>query len=246
MIVLYTDFGNVDPYIGQVRNVLAQQSASVTVIDLLNNAPKFDPVASAYLLASYVNEFSRDTVFLGIVDPGVGSISRRALALSIDGRWFVGPDNGLFNMVLLQAENKSSIHCFEILWRPDAMSNTFHGRDVFAPIAARLALGDTLPGKKIPADSIIDTKWPCDRYSIIYIDHFGNAMTGIQAAKISNSAILTINHQAVHFARTYSEVPVASAFWYCNANGLVEVAMNQANASRQLSIEIGSEVTLET
>jgi len=250
MIVLFTDFGHVDPYVGQLKNVLAQQlvhhpsqqATSITVIDLLHHAPKFNPLASAYLLAAYVREFSSGTVFLAVVDPGVGSLSRRGLVLKIDGRWYVGPDNGLFNTVILQAENSNNISCWEIIWRPEKVSNTFHGRDIFAPVAAKIALTLEYSGKSISVDSIVDSQWALNLYSIIYIDHFGNAMSGIQANNLAQNAVISINNKSIRYARTYSEVELGVPFWYPNANGLIEVAVNQGSASQYFELTIGAEI----
>ncbi|MFV2056497.1 MAG: S-adenosyl-l-methionine hydroxide adenosyltransferase family protein [Thiohalomonadales bacterium] len=240
MIVLFTDFGNRDPYIGQVKNVLVQLAPSVPVIDLFNNAPMFDPRASAYLLAAYVNEFPADSVFLAVVDPGVGASSRRAIVLRIDARWYVGPDNGLFNRVALQAADPRFIECWQIDWRPDRLSNTFHGRDLFAPIAARIALGEHTPGTPLDSESVIDPTWPNDHKAIIYIDHYGNAISGIAASQVTPNTQLTINNHHIAYARTYSEVAVGAGFWYENANGLVEIACNQASARDRFDLKVGS------
>jgi len=135
MIVLFTDFGVEGPYIGQMKAVLAREAPSEVVIDLFANAPSFDAQSAAYLLAAYSAEFSVGTVFLAVVDPGVGS-ERRAAAVLVDGRWFVGPDNGLFNVVAMRARD---VQWWDLTWRPEHLSASFHGRDLFAPVAARLS-----------------------------------------------------------------------------------------------------------
>src|SRR5690348_15322031 len=139
MIVLFTDFGATGPYVGQVKAVLAREAPQQPVIDLLHQAPAMNPRASAYLLASLAPSIKGDAAFVCVVDPGVGT-ARRALALRADGRWFVGPDNGLLDVVARRARETE---WWEIAWRPQDLSATFHGRDLFAPVAARLARGET-------------------------------------------------------------------------------------------------------
>jgi hypothetical protein len=134
---LITYFGVADPYMGQMRAVLARAAPGVPVIDLFSNAPAFNAKASAYLLAAYCTEFTPGTVFLCVVDPGVGG-PRAAIALEADGRWYVAPDNGLLSVA---ARRAAVARWWRITWRPANLSASFHGRDLFAPVAARLALG---------------------------------------------------------------------------------------------------------
>src|SRR5713226_7532857 len=138
MIVLFTDFGLAGPYTGQVNAVFCRYAPNVPVIQLFADAPAGQPKPSAYLLAAYAEWFPTGTVLLCVVDPGVGS-ERAALIVEADGRFYVGPDNGLFELVLRRAANPRSWH---IDWRPPNLSASFHGRDLFAPIAARLAQGE--------------------------------------------------------------------------------------------------------
>ena len=135
MIVLFTDFGVEGPYLGQVKAVLWQHAPMVPVIDLFADAPAQRPRESAYLLAAYAGAFPPGCVFLGVVDPGVGG-ERRAVAARVDGRWLVGPDNGLFELMLRRGDAAEQF----VIAPPSAgVSASFHGRDVFAPIAGRLA-----------------------------------------------------------------------------------------------------------
>jgi hypothetical protein len=138
MIVLFTDFGLHGPYVGQMRAVLHQMAPGTPVIDLFADAPVGNPRASAYLLAAYAAWFSAGTVFLCVVDPGVGGV-RPAIILEADGKWYVGPGNGLFELVQRRAETTQS---FDITWHPERLSASFHGRDLFAPVAAILARGE--------------------------------------------------------------------------------------------------------
>lgn len=237
MIVLFTDFGVASPYIGQMKAVLSQYSPETNVIDLFSDAPRYDPRAAAYLLAAYTDEFPLDSVFLCVVDPGVGS-ARRPIIMRANGRWFVGPDNGLFNVI---ASRSQSVKFWEINWQPTSLSSSFHGRDLFAPVAARLSRGETPPGDLLDKESVILTDWPEELAQCIYIDHFGNVITGLRANSIGNTRVI-INGHTLSRATTFSDVPQGDLFWYENANGLAELAANQAHAANLLNIKPGDEV----
>lgn len=239
MIVLFTDFGVASPYIGQMKAVLSQYSPETNVIDLFSDAPRYNPRAAAYLLAAYTDEFPLDSVFLCVVDPGVGS-ARRPIIMRANGRWFVGPDNGLFNVI---ASRSQSVKFWEINWQPTSLSSSFHGRDLFAPVAARLSRGEMPPGNLLDKESVILADWPEELAQCIYIDHFGNVITGLRANSIGNTRVITNGH-TLSRATTFSDVPRGDLFWYENANGLVELAANQAHAANLLNIKPGDEVSI--
>ena len=253
MIVLFSDFGFNGPYLGQVKAVLHQEAPGVPVIDLFANAPAHDPRASAYLLAAYgagfPPGFPESTVFFAVVDPGVGG-ARKPGVLEADGRWYVGPDNGLFEIIIRRA--KAEPRWWDIRWRPERLSETFHGRDLFAPVAARLARGETpAPDNKdnadfkgSPLDGLRRSDWPDDLAEIIYIDDFGNAMTGIRATSLDPARIIEVNGYEFSFARTFAAAPAGRGFWYANSNGLVEIAINQGSATDRYELKPGNEVTL--
>ena len=238
MIVLFTDFGLTGPYTGQVKAVLAREAPGVPVIDLFADAPAFDPQLSSYLLAAYAREFPVGTVFLCVVDPGVGT-ERRPLLVTADGRLFVGPDNGLFDGVCRHAVDVSVM---EIGWRPTRLSASFHGRDLFAPVAARAAFGRMPAGQSLPVSDIIRPDWPEDLPRIVYIDGYGNLMTGLRASAVPPDAWLSVGGWTVHRARPFADVPPGEALWYENANGLAEIAVNQGHAARALSVALGDGV----
>ena len=243
MIVLVTDFGTSGPYLGQMKAVLYQKAPTVPVVDLFSDAPAFNPKAAAYLLAAYVNEFPENTVFLCVVDPGVGNPQRRPVIVQVDHRWFVGPDNGLFNVVVMRGKE---INWWDITWQPEQLSSSFHGRDLFAPVAAMLARGEPPPGKVQDVDTRIIAGWPQDLFQSIYIDHFGNVMTGLRASNLEPGTILEINGHTLTRAHTFSDVPKGHAFWYENSNGLVELAVNQGHAALELGIRLGDAVQLKS
>lgn len=236
MILLFTDFGLGGPYIGQMKAVLHRAAPLVPVIDLVSNAPAFNPRLSAYLLAAYLHEFPLDSVFLCVVDPGVGG-ARAPVIVRADGRWFVGPDNDLFNTVSKHAQH---VQWWNITWQPKQLSASFHGRELFAPIAARLARHEAPPGQLRPLPALDD--WPTDLPQVIYLDHFGNAITGVRAATLVEDAVLTSGAHQFLRARTFSDVPVGHGFWYENANGLAEIAVNQGRADQNFQLCPGCSV----
>lgn len=242
MIVLFTDFGLAGPYTGQVKAVLHRDAPSVPVVDLFADAPTRNPRAAAYLLAAYAPWFPPGTVFLAVVDPGVGG-DRPALVVEADGRLYVGPGNGLFELVQRRAK---ATRVWEIAWRPERLSASFHGRDLFAPVAARLATGEAPAGPPCHPDAISHPDWPDDLAEIVYVDQYGNAMTGLRAAILPEDAALSAAGRVLERARTFSDVPPGEAFWYENANGLVEIAVNGGDAGRALQIGIGSPVAVLT
>src|SRR3569833_677610 len=223
-----------------MKAVLCQQAPRRTLIDLLADAPRQNPRAAAYLLAAYVDEFPKESVFLSVVDPGVGDPARRAAVVRADGRWLVGPDNGLFFVVVLR--------CFAVVWWvfswwSPRLSASFHGRDLFAPVAARLARGEAPPGER-RSDERVRCEWPDDLAEVIYVDHFGIALTGLRARLVPGLARLRARDMLLPSARTFSAVPLGSAFWYENANGLVEIAVNQGRADHMFDLAVGDSIEI--
>ncbi|WP_455219253.1 SAM hydrolase/SAM-dependent halogenase family protein [Kaarinaea lacus] len=241
MIVLYTDYGINGPYVGQLKNVIAQLSPDTLMIDLMHDAPSYDAEASAYLLAALVDEFPDNTIFLCVVDPGVGG-NRKPVVVRVGEKWFVGPDNGLFNVVALHGAGVQEVQWWCIDWQPSRLSSSFHGRDLFAPVAAMLANGEPVPGETLLLEKKQKIDWPADLAKVIYIDHFGNVITGIRASAVTLDQTLKINGHQFGWARTFSDVNLGDGFWYENANGLVEIAVNQGRASQQYKLRVGDEV----
>ncbi len=236
MIFLFTDFGYAGPYVGQMKAVLAARAPGVCVIDLMHDAPRFRPEPSGHLLAALGGHIPEGAVVLAVVDPGVGS-ARRPLALRLDGVWLVGPDNGLFLPWMARA---ASVDAWEITWRPGRLSSSFHGRDLFAPVAAAIALGQPVPGDPIAAPRAGRS----GGLAVIYIDGFGNAMTGIQGGALATDAVLETGPHRLSRADTFSAVSPGTAFWYVNSLGLVELAVNQGSAATALGLQVGSPVAV--
>ena len=239
MIVLFTDFGLDDPYVGQMKAVLPRTGRrDMPIVDLLHRVPDFSARAGAHLLAALHASFDPGSVFLAVVDPGVGS-DRPAVVLEADGKYYVGPDNGLLSVVAARAGEQRS---WRIVWRPGRLSSSFHGRDLFAPVAARIAAGDW-PAAWL-ATSCLQHSLPADDLAeVIYVDHYGNAMTGIRAANIPPQARLRLNAHEVPRARVFAEAAAGEAFWYENSIGLVEIAVNRGSAASHLLLAPGSPVT---
>jgi hypothetical protein len=237
MIVLFTDFGLAGPYVGQMHAVLARTAPGVPVIDLFHDVPATAVRAAAYLLPAYTQGFAPQTVFVCVVDPGVGG-ARRAVMVCADQRWYVGPDNGLFDPLVRRA---AQADCHEILWRPARLSASFHGRDLFAPVAAMLARGQR-PESRPTALNPPPSGWPDDLPEVVYVDRFGNAITGLRASQLPPAARLRVAGQVLAGARTFSDVGAGQGFWYENANGLVEIAVNGESAAAQFGIAVGQPV----
>ncbi|HTP97351.1 MAG TPA: SAM-dependent chlorinase/fluorinase [Burkholderiales bacterium] len=237
ILVLFSDFGSNDLYVGQVKLVLAQRAPQVPVIDLLHDAPACNVRAGAHLLAALCARLPLPAVVIAVIDPGVGG-ARGAVAMRADGRWYVGPDNGLLSVVAARAREAK-------FWRIDAagapLSASFHGRDLFAPAAAGIATGAH------PADDAalaqLDVQLGGDDCAeIIYVDHYGNALTGLRAGAVARDGRVGVNGQWVGHARVFAEVEPDAPFWYENSIGLVEIAVNRGNAAGALGLAVGTAV----
>lgn len=237
-IALVTDFGGDGPYVGQMKLRLVGLVPELPVVDLVSDLPPFRPDLAAYLLPALVRGMPSGTLYLCVVDPGVGG-DRLALALEADGNWFVGPDNGLFALLT----RRSADPCLRrVDWRPERLSDSFHGRDLFAPIAAMLA-GGTLPDSmEIEPVAMQGTGWPDDLPRVVYTDRYGNLMTGMRASGTVREAVLGAGGHRLGFARTFCEVTPGTAFWYENSLGLVELAVNQGRADRILGLGPGDPI----
>lgn len=237
MIFLFTDFGLRDIYVGQVKAVLQSRAPREAVIDLLHDAPPFNVRAGAYLLAALTAQQPKDSVTLAVVDPGVGG-DRAPVAVLADGRWFVGPDSGLISVIAARAKKSEA---YSIGWRPKALSASFHGRDLFAPVAALLARGNRRQARLKRAALAVNFG-PDDLAEVIYVDHFGNVVTGLRAAAVPRSREVAAGGRGIPGARVFSEVRPGAVFWYENSLGLVEIAAHSASAAQALGLKVGDAV----
>lgn len=239
MILLFTDFGRGGPYLGQMRLGVERHAPGVQIVDLVSDLTPFNPRAAAYLLASLVPEIPPGSVLLGVIDPGVGTDTRKPVVMRAADRWYVGPSNGLFSIV---AQQHPPTQVWEITWRPLRLSASFHGRDLFAPVAAMLAQGEEVPGDPVDVTAIGPQDWPDDLAEIIYFDEFGNAMTGMRANTLSAGARLEVGGYSVSPARTFGEVACGEGFWYANSCGLAEIAVNRGSAREKFGLDVGDPV----
>ncbi|WP_338035915.1 SAM-dependent chlorinase/fluorinase [Halochromatium roseum] len=238
-IALLSDFG-VGPYVGQMQLRLTELAPNVPVVTLISDLPPFRPDLAAYLLPGLQSGMPLETVYCCVVDPGVGT-SREVIIARRGADWWLGPDNGLL-IPLLQGQ--ADIDLYRLSWRPAQLSASFHGRDLFVPVAARLVLGELPTAKRITFTQLVGADWPGERACICYVDAFGNLMTGLQADGLAADAELLAAGQRLKAARTFADVAVGEAFWYRNAFGLVELAVNQGRADARLGLGLGDSVEL--
>lgn len=256
IIALLTDFGLRDHYVGAVKGAVLSVCPEATIVDIAHELPPHDVLAGAFALAAAYPAFPRGTVFMAVVDPGVGS-SRRGLALDAGGHRFVAPDNGLLGLVLAE-QRRGSLHAVDNrdLYRPH-VSDTFHARDVFGPVAAHLARGlplkdvgprvnDPVPLPMPPVRETAPGEWQA---SVIHVDRFGNLTTNLAEAQLQRivargrrEAVVVVEGAVVPLARTYSDVPPGEACALIGSSGLLEVAVNQGDASRLLGARRGAPV----
>ena len=201
-IVLATDYGTSGAYVGQLKSVIYTAAPEARVIDLTHELPEFNPRASAYLLASFLDYIPPKSVIVGVVDPGVGS-ARLPVVLEGDGYTFIGPDNGLFSMV---SRKLSEARWFEILLSAEPASSTFHGRDIFAPAAAQIASGSTPTLGPLAGEGRTGSRWPDDLHEIVLIDHYGNGVTGIRYRAADQDRVLKIHGEEVRYAPAFHSV----------------------------------------
>ncbi|NJK64006.1 MAG: SAM-dependent chlorinase/fluorinase [Synechococcaceae cyanobacterium SM2_3_1] len=252
ILTLLTDFGLQDTYVGQMKGVIAQINPHLQVVDLTHNIPPQNLLAGHYCLMSTYQYFPVGSVHVAVVDPGVGS-QRRAVAVQIPEGYLVGPDNGLLSGVLSQSDPWAAVELTNPkYWRTSKLSTTFHGRDLFAPVAAHLASGVLLQdlGKAIDPTTLIPG--PLLAYSqsgnriqgtIQYIDHFGNLITTLPATLVQNRRWqIQVQGQVIPGGQTFSDVPVGALISYVGSQGWVEMAVNQGNAAQVLQVTYADEV----
>lgn len=270
LITLMSDFGLRDPYVGVMKGVIAAINSSVVTIDLTHHIPPQDVAAARFAWMTSVPYFPIGTVHLGVVDPGVGS-QRRAIALAIGidaakpDAFLVAPDNGLASGILARYPVIQAVTlnkpCY---WRDANPSRTFHGRDIFAPIAAHLASGVPLTevGQSIAPETLISLDLPRVTPTIVNgtvelagyiqaVDHFGNGITNVSEEALRDAArsrpgfwFIQLPGQRILGGRTYSEVPIGQAVAIVGSHGFVEIAVNGGSAQATLKLEVGSLVTV--
>ncbi len=241
VITVLTDFG--DYYVGVMKGVMVSKTDS-QIIDIYNNVPKQSIKAGAFILSNTVPFFPKNTVHCVVVDPGVGT-NRDVLVIESGGQFFIGPDNGV---LLPAAKDVGDIDVYKVQ-NTEAESNTFHGRDIFAPVAAEIA-GGNREYRNNEFDNYMDldlesAKFYKDKIKGIvrYIDDFGNIITNISGnqllEKISFGSNLMINNIEVPLAKTYSNVQKGSLLCTIGSHETLEISVNHGNANNIVDLDIG-------
>lgn len=238
-IALITDFGE-GPYVGQLRLLLAALAENVPVVTLISDLVPFRSDLAGFLLPGLMQRMPSATLYLCVVDPGVGG-ARDVLAARVGDDWLIGPDNGLLVPCLRASE---SADVFRVRWRPPALSDSFHGRDLFAPLAARIIQGELPDSYPVQMMTLVGADWPLALAKVCYVDVYGNLISGVPADEVATNKVFRIGHHQVCFARTFCTVPAGTAFWYRNAFGLLEIAVNQGRADRMLKLVVGDDLPL--
>lgn len=230
LLALFSDFGARGPYVGQVMAAWAGAAPEIPRVELFSESPAFDIEAGAHLLHAFTRHLPPGSVVEAVVDPGVGG-SRAALAVKADGLWFVAPDNGLLAVVLRHAEE---VAAWRVDWRPERLSATFHGRDLFAPIAAAIARTGAPPGGGVSVPLPMLAPGGADpAFRVVWVDPYGNLMIGMRAENISHRAQIGIGDEILDYAPIFDACAPGVAFWHGNANGLVEISVNLGSAARR-------------
>jgi len=258
LITLTTDFGTEDAYVGSMKGVILGIERHVSIIDITHDLPAHRILPAAVLLREVCPRFPEGTLHVAVIDPGVGG-DRRPVVLEIQNRLYVGPDNGIFGL-LLETFGLQRGWCIQNphLFPPGERSRTFHGRDLFAPAAAYLASG-VAPGSL--GEEILDPVIPpfpaCtarpDRLEgqILWIDRFGNAITNVEDSAIRRWAqgdpflIRVEAHTLPGLSPHYGAVPPGEPLAIVSSFGTLEIACNQGRADRLLGLGEGTPVALE-
>jgi S-adenosylmethionine hydrolase len=257
IITLTTDYGTKDHLVGTLKGVILKINPEVTIVDISHDVTPYDLLDGALTIGSSYSYFPARTIHVVVVDPGVGT-DRRPLLVSGETQYFVAPDNGVLSLVYEREESVLVRHANVEHYYLQPVSKTFHGRDVFAPIAAWLAKGAQASAM---GEEITDYKkfaMPKPKPGegglkgvVLRVDSFGNIITNFRpedlpaAALQSGTVQLTVGTHVVNkLVDTFAQGASGEAFAYVGSNGFVEIAMNRGNAARSLAIGRGAQVIL--
>lgn len=254
IITLTTDFGTSDAYVGTMKGVILGINPNVRVVDLTHAVPPQDIYEAAFTIHSAYRYFPKGTIHTVVVDPGVGS-DRQAIVCEIDGAFFVCPDNGVLGYLLQGIdggpERRMNVVAIQNpVYQLPEVSNTFHGRDIFAPVAAHLSRGVPLADIGPRVENLVQLPIPMSEISentitgqIVKIDRFGNAITNISESTLSGEVSgYEIDVQGVrltHINRAYAESEVGEPLAIIGSFGLLEIAINGGSAEKQLGLKRG-------
>jgi S-adenosyl-L-methionine hydrolase (adenosine-forming) len=250
IITLLTDFGSDDPFVGVMKGVILSRYRTATIVDLCHGIVPGRVAEAAFWLERSYRYFPDGTVHVAVVDPGVGS-ARKSVALRAQGHYFVGPDNGTFSGLEPDGAQARVIDLAALGLA--APSRTFHGRDIFAPIAADLAAGirpfddvgelTTLDAARLDVRPVVTEQEI--RGLVVTVDRFGNLLTNIDAELVERGAWeVSVAGQRCPLRGTYSDVPRGSAVAVVGSFGVVEVAIRDGSAKARLGADVGAAVLL--
>ncbi len=256
LITLLTDFGTRDAYVGSLKGVILSLNPEVRLVDLSHEVEPQDIKAGAFMLAEAAAYFPPGTIHLAVVDPGVGS-RRRALAARCRGHYWVGPDNGLFHLIFNRATDLAMVSLNNPVYFQPRVSATFHGRDIFAPVAAHLSLGVDLDDFGPRVTDPVSLTFPEPEFGpeaikgeIISVDRFGNLISNIPAEVVASqlgdrgwrlqAGSLSLKGPA----RTYADAAPGEFLALPGSHGFVEIACAMDNAARRLQKGVGLAVSI--
>ncbi len=262
-IALLTDYGTHDHYVGELQGVILSVNPKVRLVTITHEIPSYDIREGSYILATAARDFPPRTIFVAVVDPGVGSKRRAVILETADKKYFVGPDNGLFTDVMRTMDVKRAFEITNVLWyRTSAISSTFHGREIFGPAAAHLAAGENVESAgRLITDlqkfkrSEVTLKDGRVRGEIMHRDRYGNLITNIAAPILAKAGWrtgmdldFTVGFQAARakFGDRYSSVPKGDFVMLLNSQGLLEIARNLDAAASSLGAVAGDTVEVRT
>ncbi|MFZ5877243.1 MAG: SAM hydrolase/SAM-dependent halogenase family protein [Nitrospirota bacterium] len=250
IVTLTTDFGLRDPWVGSLKGALLSIATNLTLVDLTHDVPRHNVAAASYVVAAASRHFPAGTIHLVVVDPGVGG-ARRPLACAAGGAMFVGPDNGVFDRVLGRDPDARCVEITDprVMRRVPSDSPTFQGRDVFAPVAACLALGTRLDDLGPAVDDPIRLSAPDVRRNgstwigeVVWVDRFGNLISNIEVPSGVSAANVRVGASDLPVVACYSDGPTGEAAALINSDRLIEVFVNRGDASETLKAGTGAPV----
>lgn len=260
IITFTSDFGDNDGYVGIVKGSIMSVNDNAKVIDVCHAIEPFNIVSAAWVIYNAFNYFPKGTIHVVVVDPGVGSTQRR-IALKTSDYFFVGPDNGVFSLIVADPLNKRGLNdkleAFHLtnpqFFLPE-VSSTFHARDIFGPVAGYLSLGMscTKMGEEIEISTMIQKSEMLVEMResglvgrVVHIDRFGNLITNIPASLVHQNWNCSLGENEVPLSDSYHSVPKGELLAITGSHGFVEIAMNEGNAAEEFNVATGATVRLD-
>ena len=252
IVTLLTDFGYKDGYVAEMKGVLLSLNPGLTIVDITHAVDPYDIVHGAYILSTAAPRFPSETIHVAVVDPGVGS-ARKPLIVSHDLGTFIAPDNGLLTPILTIKGLRSVREISSADLTAQAVSRTFHGRDIFAPAAGHVSLGNEAEQfGPLVADPVLIEEWlPQESEKgvvgqIVHIDRFGNLVTNIGSG-VSQQTIQSISvgrHVVSELSNTYKDVELGNILAVIGSQDTLEISINGGDAAKTVGVARGSKVSV--